>query len=144
MGKGEIARYEQFLLSHSVFKRLVSQGCQKVSLCGNGLNRIWQNTGFNRRPLGLEDSLTGYLSGYTALCSSFQYPKTWNPPNPKPPPTCPFRPEENKEIVTCKILPLWWPGQTSYSWYKTVALYLTEVFNYFPLYHTIQHFLSHW
>ena len=28
VGKGEIAR---------VFKRLVSQGCQKVSLCGNGL-----------------------------------------------------------------------------------------------------------
>ena len=34
--KGEIARYEQFLLSHSVFKRLVSQGHQKVSLGGNG------------------------------------------------------------------------------------------------------------
>ena len=29
VGKGEIARYE---------KRLVSQGRQKVSLCGNGLN----------------------------------------------------------------------------------------------------------
>ena len=26
-----------FSFSHSVFKRLVSQGCQKVSLCGNGL-----------------------------------------------------------------------------------------------------------
>ena len=37
MGKGEIARYEQFLLYHSVFKRVVSQGLQKVSLCGNGL-----------------------------------------------------------------------------------------------------------
>ena len=37
VGKGEIARYEQFLLSHSVFKRLVSQGRQKVTLCGNGL-----------------------------------------------------------------------------------------------------------
>ena len=43
MGKGEIARYEQLLItsnfsfSHSVFKRLVSQGGQKVSLCGNGL-----------------------------------------------------------------------------------------------------------
>ena len=37
VGKGEIARYEQFLLSPSVFKRLVSQGRQKVSLCGNGL-----------------------------------------------------------------------------------------------------------
>ena len=27
-----------FSFSHSVFKRLVSQGRQKVSLCGNGLN----------------------------------------------------------------------------------------------------------
>ena len=38
VGKGEIARYENFSFSHSVFKRLVSQGLQKVSLCGNGLN----------------------------------------------------------------------------------------------------------
>ena len=37
VGKGVIARYEQFLFSHSVFKRLVSQGHQRVSLCGNGL-----------------------------------------------------------------------------------------------------------
>ena len=37
VGKGEIARYEQFSFSHSVFKMLVSQGRQKVSLCGNGL-----------------------------------------------------------------------------------------------------------
>ena len=27
-------------MSHSVFKRLVSQGNQKVSLCGNGLRKI--------------------------------------------------------------------------------------------------------
>ena len=27
-----------FSFSHSVFNRLVSQGCQKVSLCGNGLS----------------------------------------------------------------------------------------------------------
>ena len=38
VGNGEIASYEQFLLSHSVFKRLVSQGRQKESLCENGLN----------------------------------------------------------------------------------------------------------
>ena len=38
VGKGEIARYEQFLLFPPIFfKRLVSQGRQKVSLCGNGL-----------------------------------------------------------------------------------------------------------
>ena len=28
-----------FSFSHSVFKRLVSQGHQKMSLCGNGLRR---------------------------------------------------------------------------------------------------------
>ena len=39
VGKGEIARYEQFLLLTSVFKRLVSQGRQKASLCGNGINQ---------------------------------------------------------------------------------------------------------
>ena len=33
-----------FSFSHSVFKRLVSQGCQKVSLCGYELNR---NVKFN-------------------------------------------------------------------------------------------------
>ena len=37
MGKGEIAHYEQFLLFPQCFQRLVSQGRQKVSLCGNGL-----------------------------------------------------------------------------------------------------------
>ena len=36
--KGEIARYEQFLLFPQCFQKLVSQGCQKASLCGNGLN----------------------------------------------------------------------------------------------------------
>ena len=36
VGKGEIVRYKQFLLSLSVFKRLVSQGRQKVPLCGDG------------------------------------------------------------------------------------------------------------
>ena len=37
-----------FSFSHSVFKRLVSQGPQKVSLCGNGLksNKISDQTKF--------------------------------------------------------------------------------------------------
>ena len=30
-----------FSFSHSVFKSLVSQGCQKVSLCGNGLKKTY-------------------------------------------------------------------------------------------------------
>ena len=34
MGKGN------FSFSHSVFKRLVSRGRQKVALCGNGLNNL--------------------------------------------------------------------------------------------------------
>ena len=42
MGKGYIARYEHFLLFSSVFKRLVSKGHQKVSLCGNWLNGVLQ------------------------------------------------------------------------------------------------------
>ena len=37
VGKGEIARHNSFSFPHSVFKRLVSQGRQEVSLCGNGL-----------------------------------------------------------------------------------------------------------
>ena len=37
MAKGQIARYELSTEhSHSVFKKLASQGRQKVSLCGNG------------------------------------------------------------------------------------------------------------
>ena len=41
VGKGEIARYEQFLLFPQCFlKGLFPQGCQKVSLCGNGLTLL--------------------------------------------------------------------------------------------------------
>ena len=38
VGKGEIARYEQFLLFPQCFQKRVLQGCQKVSLCENGLS----------------------------------------------------------------------------------------------------------
>ena len=37
-GKEKLLVTSNFSFSHSVFKRLVSQGRQKVSLCGNGLN----------------------------------------------------------------------------------------------------------
>ena len=37
VGKGEIASTSDFSFSHNVFKRLLSQKYQKVSLCGNGL-----------------------------------------------------------------------------------------------------------
>ena len=38
VGKGEIACRSNFSFSHNVFKRLLSQTRQMVSLCGNGLN----------------------------------------------------------------------------------------------------------
>ena len=38
--KGEIARYEQFLLFHNVFKRLVLQTRRNKGLFGKGLNLI--------------------------------------------------------------------------------------------------------
>ena len=40
VGKGEILVTSNFSFSHSVFERLVSQGRQKVSLCGNGLKSL--------------------------------------------------------------------------------------------------------
>ena len=39
--KGKLPVTSNFSFSHSVFKRLVSQGRQKGSLCGNGLKRIF-------------------------------------------------------------------------------------------------------
>ena len=38
VGKEKLLVMSNFSFSHSGFKRLVSQGRQKVSLCGNGLN----------------------------------------------------------------------------------------------------------
>ena len=40
MGKGEIAHYEQFLFTHSVFKRLILQTCKNQGLFGKGLKSI--------------------------------------------------------------------------------------------------------
>ena len=42
VGKGEIACTSNFSFSHNVFKRLLFQTRQKVSLCGNGLNESWK------------------------------------------------------------------------------------------------------
>ena len=39
VGKGEIAGYQNFLLSHNVFKSIFSQGGLKLGLCGKELNR---------------------------------------------------------------------------------------------------------
>ena len=41
VGKGEIARYEQFLLFPQCFQKACLR--QKVSLCGNGLNDIFKH-----------------------------------------------------------------------------------------------------
>ena len=40
IGKGEIDRYEQFLLFLQCFQKACFLGRQKVSLCGNGLRYI--------------------------------------------------------------------------------------------------------
>ena len=42
VGKGQIARCEQFLLFPRCFQKAFSQGRQKVSLCGNGLNKVYK------------------------------------------------------------------------------------------------------
>ena len=42
VGKGEIACTSNFSFSHNIFKRLLSQPLQNVSLCGNGLTRAEQ------------------------------------------------------------------------------------------------------
>ena len=39
VGKGKLLVLSNFSFSHGVFKRLVAQGRQKVSLCGNGSAR---------------------------------------------------------------------------------------------------------
>ena len=44
MGKGEIACISNFSFSHNVFKRLLSQTHQKVSLCWNGLKLMLSNS----------------------------------------------------------------------------------------------------
>ena len=51
VGKEKLLVTSNFFFSHSVFKRLVSQGCQKVSLCGNGLinNGVLQYSGIRHR-----------------------------------------------------------------------------------------------
>ena len=46
VGKGEIARYEEFLLFPHCFQKAFSQGRQKASLCGNGLTLSQTTPGF--------------------------------------------------------------------------------------------------
>ena len=41
VGKGEIACTSNFSFSQNIFKRLLSQTRQKVSLCGNGLKTFF-------------------------------------------------------------------------------------------------------
>ena len=43
LGKGEIAPYEQFLLFPQCFQKACFPRRQKVSLCGNGLIKPFQN-----------------------------------------------------------------------------------------------------
>ena len=55
VGKGEIARYEQFLLLPQCFQKACFPGASKVSLCGNGLRQstdltLYQATKFYTCP----------------------------------------------------------------------------------------------
>ena len=43
VGRGEIAHYEQFSFSHSVFKRLVLQTRENQGLFGKGINLLLAN-----------------------------------------------------------------------------------------------------
>ena len=56
VGKGEIACTGNFSFSHNVFKRLLSQTCEKVSLCGNGLNQEVYKVGHCRQGYDSNDS----------------------------------------------------------------------------------------
>ena len=62
-----------FSFSHSVFERLVSQGRQKVSLCGNGLNVSAKGID-TCRPRSSGSSLHGSIS--FAICKFFPWQKT--------------------------------------------------------------------
>ena len=55
VGKEKLLVTSNFSYSNSVFKRHVSQGRQKVSLCGNGLKKTSQKL------------LTGFLTSFTAM-----------------------------------------------------------------------------
>ena len=75
VGKGEIARYEQFLLFPQCFQRLVSQGHQKVSLCGNGLTHYHTKPHF--------DALKICSCGKRSVTSNLSFPQnvfypTWH------------------------------------------------------------------
>ena len=70
-----------FSFFHSVFKRLVSQGCQKVSLCGNGLNTPGKNKAVENIVRKGENAGNQhffhnffYLShGYFVVCKCFEF-----------------------------------------------------------------------
>ena len=59
VGKEEIAHTSNLPFSHNVFKRLLSQTCEKVSLCGNGLIATFQLS--SAASLNLAKSQNGVL-----------------------------------------------------------------------------------
>ena len=80
VGKGEIARYEQFLLFPQCFQKacLPGGGRQTVSLCGNGLNRT-----IALLPLQQDDTVVGenvslsHQVGMTLMRTSVLSPTTY-------------------------------------------------------------------
>ena len=62
VGKGEIACTSNFSFSHNVFKMLLSQTRQNVSLCGNGLSR-------ERLAQNLTQEVAGSIPGLANILS---------------------------------------------------------------------------
>ena len=66
--KEKLLLTSNFSFSHSVFKRLVSQGCQKVSLCGNGLTLYHTVATFNNP---CQEAFEKHSGGKNAKCFQF-------------------------------------------------------------------------
>ena len=74
-----------FSFSHSVFKRLVSQGRQKVSLCGNGLKKLivaphkrryYILNRFLKSPMEATILFAGFRPCFTLFLLPFNYSRT--------------------------------------------------------------------
>ena len=72
VGRGEIACTRNFSFSHNVFKRLLSQRRQKVSLCGNGL------TTMSSSPLVVWQTFHPIPWCFLAIAFSLRVVNTWD------------------------------------------------------------------
>ena len=78
--KDKLLVTSNFSISHSVFKRLIFHGCQKVSLCGNGLRAQQQQKVNNGRltmhfDLILSQTANSRLFKLNKLADNFNFDK---------------------------------------------------------------------